>query len=157
MLIPVGRYGLVPKQDVAGLPEALLERMRRRQGSDGLCLFGADIDGGGFGCFGSGQLLAGQASAGLGDRVYGLVPDGVERLEIVVGGHPKRTVDVEQNFYIYSGSLGRGDIRWLDADGKLLKTIAGASDLAPEPPDPATSLCDPAVAREKCLSGRYAP
>ena len=169
VLIPVGRYGLMPPDmsEPAGVSAALLERMRQRmrerQGSDGLCVFAADQlngrpDGGGFACYGTEQLLQGHAAAGLGSRTYGLVPDGVEKIEIVDGGRTTQTVDVEQNFYIYSGQLGRGDLRWLDGDGKLLKTIPGASDLlAVEPPDPARSLCDPAVARNKCLSGRYAP
>ena len=169
VLIPVGRYGLMPPdaRAPAGISEALRERMRQRmrarQGSDGLCMFAADQvngrpDGGGFGCYSTAQLLQGQAAAGLGSRTYGLVPDGVEKIEIVAGGRTTQTVDVEQNFYLYSGQLGRGDRRWLDGDGKLIKTIPGASDLAPvEPPDPARSLCDPGVPRDKCLSGRYAP
>lgn len=146
------------------VPPALREAMRRRSGSNGLCLFAADADhgrlaAGGFGCYGTADLLAGRAAAGLGDRVYGLVPDGVDHLEISLPGRPPRTVAVAENFYIYTGSLGRGDIRWLDASGNVLRTIPGASDLGPGPParpDPAKSLCDPAVPRDQCPSGRYA-
>lgn len=157
VLIPVGRYGLAP----AGAPPVVSERLRDRAGSNGLCLFAADQDhghlaGGGFGCYSTQQLLSGQAIAGLGDRVYGLAPDGVEKIDVALeNGRILATANVEQNFFIYDGSLGRGNLRWLDERGKIVKTIPGASELPALPPDPATSICDPRVPEEKCVSGLY--
>jgi hypothetical protein len=124
VLIPVGRYGLPP----AGLPAKLRRAMHRPAGSDGLCVFAADQDhghpaGGGFGCYSTRDLLAGRASAGLGHRVYGLVPDGVDRIEVALAGGTMLTAKVEQNLFIYSGSLGRGELRWLDRQGAVLKTV----------------------------------
>jgi hypothetical protein len=128
VLIPVGRYGLAP----AGLPAAMRRHWHRPAGRDGLCLFAADQDhgkpaGGGFGCYGTRQLLDGQATAGLGHRVYGLVPDGVDRIAVTLAGRATLMVNVAQNFFIYGGSLGRGTIRWLDHDGKVLRTLRRAS------------------------------
>ena len=157
VLIPVGRYGLTP----AGTPQAFAERPGRREGADGLCVFAADQDhgrpaGGGFGCYNTKQLLSGHAIAGLGDRVYGLAPDGIEKVEVALqDGRILATANVEQNFFIYDGSLGRGNLRWLDEQGRIVKTIPGASDLPAPPPDPATSICDPAVPEDQCVSGLY--
>jgi len=130
VLIPVGRYGLAP----AGVPASMQERLRRRAGSDGLCLFAADQAhgrpaGGAFGCYSTQQLLHGRAIAGLGRRVYGLVPDGVDKIKITLADNTTSTVNVQQNFFIYSGSLGRGEIRWLNKHGAVLRTIAHAADL----------------------------
>lgn len=124
VLIPVGRYGLLPADAPA------LMRERRRAGSDGLCLFAADQDhgrpaGGGFGCYGTRELLANRAAAGLGDRAYGLVPDGVASIEVVGDGR-RITAEVNGNFYIYTGSLGRGELRWLDGRGEVIKSFPGA-------------------------------
>jgi hypothetical protein len=157
VLIPVGRYGLAP----AGTPPALAERLGRREGVDGLCVFAADQDhgrpaGGGFGCYSTQQLLSGQAIAGLGDRVYGLAPDGIDKVEVALDdGRILATANVVQNFFIYDGALGRGDLRWLDDQGKIVKTIPAASDLPAPPPDRATSICDPAVPKDQCVSGLY--
>jgi hypothetical protein len=129
VLIPVGRYGLDP-DGASPIP--------RPSGSDGLCVFAEDRDhgqpaGGGFGCYSTEQLLHGQLIAGLGQRVYGLVPDGVDKLQITTA-NTTLTVEVEQNFFIYSGMLGAGEIRWLDKTGRVLRTIPGAPGLPSVPP-----------------------
>lgn len=151
VLIPVGRYGLHPPGDPA-IP-------RRQAGSDGLCLFAADQHqgqpaGGGFGCYSTQQLVDGRASAGLGSRVYGLVPDGVEKIKISLADRTQ-TLKVDENFFIYSGSLGAGEVQWLGEQGNVLRTFPGAPHL-PTPPDPAKGICDAAVPRDQCPSGRYA-
>ena len=133
VLIPVGRYGLLP----ADAPAVVREH--RRSGSDGLCLFAADQyhgrpAGGGFGCYGTRELLDNRAAAGLGRRVYGLVPDGVARIQVVGRDGTTLTAGVEDNFYIYTGSLGGGELRWLDERGEVIKSFPGAPALAP--PDP---------------------
>ena len=133
VLIPVGRYGLLPPDAPAFMQE------RRRAGTDGLCIFAADgangqLAGGGFGCYGTQQLLDNRATAGLGRRVYGLVPDGVASIEVVGAGGRRLTADVKDNFYIYTGSLGGGELRWLDERGDVVKSFPGAPFLAP--PDP---------------------
>jgi hypothetical protein len=130
VLIPVGRYGILPPDAPA------MMREHRPSGSDGLCLFAADQDhghlaGGGFGCYGTRELLDNKAAAGLGHRVYGLVPDGVARIQVVGRDGATLTADVNDNFYIYSGSLGGGELRWLDARGDVIKAFPGAPDLAP--------------------------
>jgi hypothetical protein len=138
VLIPVGRYGLDPE---GASPIA------RPSGADGLCVFAEDRDhgqpaGGGFGCYSTEQLLHGQLIAGLGQRVYGLVPDGVDKLQITTGD-TTQTVDVNQNFFIYSGMLGAADIRWLDTDGGVLRTIPGA---------PTSRRCHHHCTRQACAN-----
>lgn len=154
VLIPVGRYGLLPDD----APESMRER--RRTGADGLCLFAADQEngrpaGGGFGCYGTQALLANRAAAGLGDRAYGLVPDGVASIE-VVGDGMRITADVKNNFYIYTGSTGAGEMRWLDKRGDLVKSFPGAPDLPMTPLDPPMTICDASVPAAQCRSGLWA-
>jgi hypothetical protein len=158
VLIPVGHYNAAP-----GVAAAMRPEHDRLSGPDRLCLFAADQEagrpaGGGFGCYSTEQLLAGRAAAGLGRRTYGLVPDGVARLQRTAPDGTRSTVEVHENVYIYDGLLGRDTVHWIGADGHVIKTLPGAEvELPPAAAeaDPATSLCDPAVPANQCASGRY--
>lgn len=138
VLIPVGRYGLPPS---GGHPAGQQLVQRRPAGSDGLCVFAADADhghlaGGASACYSTKELLAGRAIAGLGNRIYGLVPDGVAKIEVTRSDRTAITANVEQNFFIYSGNLGSGDVRWLDEGGAVIKTFPREAHLGPPPKRP---------------------
>ena len=57
------------------------------------------------------------------------MPDGVVRIEVVGADGGRTTANVKDNFYIYTGSLGDGELRWLDERGDVIKSFPGASDL----------------------------
>lgn len=160
VLIPVARFGLESAHGAQPLGAA-------RTGSNGLCLFAADTqdgraDGGGFGCYTTAEISRGRATASVGSHVYGLVPDGVRTVQVKFsdGGVSEATVD--DNLFAYSapasglpGAIVR-DATWYDGAGVRVRTVPGTSIPSPTEVDPATSLCDPAVPRDRCMSGNYA-
>jgi hypothetical protein len=103
--------------------------------SDALCLL---FDAGGS-CGTLANLRAGQLFAIAGDRIYGIVPDGVASVTLAYPNGERLKTDVEDNFFAIAGApvvqrslpgagagtppltLGaRPTIQWLDADGNVV-------------------------------------
>ena len=76
---------------------------------DALCVYYPFIDHGSLNtnthCWRTGQLLAGQALAGIGAHEYGLVPDGVLSVRVAVGAWEK-SVQVHRNFFDVTRPVG---------------------------------------------------
>lgn len=159
VLVPVAQYGLERTGDPAPLRGASMRK-------DGLCLVATDTDrgepaGASFGCYVTDQVRAGEAVAAIGQHVYGLVPDDVDSVSVLFDEGHAVNVAVQNNLFTYTvpaaSDARAANLQWRDRAGSTIKTIPGSGVPSPDATYPATSLCDPAVPRDKCLSGKYAP
>jgi hypothetical protein len=106
--------------------------------TDGLCLFVADPSGvgGASACHTPEELLsgAGRLPAMVGNRLYGLAPDGVARVEVDLGDGRTVSAAVEDNLFITAvthqgigvdtpGAPTPLAVRWIAADGRVLQRI----------------------------------
>lgn len=159
VLVPVAQFGLERKAAPAPLQAAPTR-------NDGLCLVATDTDrgepaGASFGCYVTDQIRAGEAIAAIGQQVYGLVPDGVDSVSVRLTGDHVIDATVQDNLFTYTvparSATRAENLQWRDGNGSTIKSVAGSTVPSPDATDPTTSLCDPAVPRDKCLSGNYAP
>jgi hypothetical protein len=96
-----------------------------------LCVIAAEPngDGGGHMCWTTSQVRHGRAVGALGVRIFGIVPDGVARVQVHFAHGPEDTALVGDNFFELSPPSGPGPggsvvprrwtwITWLDAQGR---------------------------------------
>lgn len=97
---------------------------RRLEIRDAVCLiYIRPQSGGSYTCHSLADVESGKALTTYVDHTYGLVPDGVARVEVVSATGARPSVQVEDNvFDVAAGSKPRV-IRWLGADGRVLRVI----------------------------------
>lgn len=88
-------------------------------GTDGLCVFAADLAGphgttagGGFSCFSQDQATTGKAIFAIGQHVYGLAPDDVEKVTVKYPGYPSITSTPHDNVYAYDAPGALPPLGW---------------------------------------------
>ncbi|HEU4977165.1 MAG TPA: hypothetical protein VFT50_18900 [Baekduia sp.] len=97
---------------------------------DALCVFAAEPngDGGGKSCWSTRDVLDGHAVAGIGPRLYGLVPDGVATVEVRLADGRVEPSTVTDNFFELERPASddpRIPMRWMwitwrDRDGRVV-------------------------------------
>jgi hypothetical protein len=133
-----GAVVLIPVAGFRGpFPTALTQPDETQTaGVDGLCLFVADPTGGGAsGCRSLDELLngVGRLPQVAGSRMYGLVPDGVARVEVTLAEGPALSANVRNNLFVIDLSAQHfapparparaREVRWLDSSGALIERI----------------------------------
>jgi hypothetical protein len=81
------------------------------------------------------DVREGQAVGIVGDRGWGLVPDGVARASVAGAGGRETEVPVRSNLLTVPSSAyrgGSGVVEWLDADGRTIVPEGGAPMTLPE-------------------------
>lgn len=116
---------------------------------DSVCLYVPDRGGaaGGF-CKRADDIQAGFALGSQGDDVYGIVPDGVARVELE-RGRTSTAIDVRENFF-YAGPpspIAPTKARWFDANGEVIRTIDYVGYSRNRPAPSASAAKNPACAR----------
>jgi hypothetical protein len=153
VLIPVAHFALEAPGQTAPTQRG------SSTGDDGLCLFRADQNagagaGGYFSCFSSQQLTDGAASGAMGTEAFGLVPDGVARVEVDFGIGSPRMLLVTDNSYSVIAPEGAAPlpsrVTWLGPDGKPLRVIT--RDGGPVAQEPTKMVCDQAVPAAQCTA-----
>jgi hypothetical protein len=136
-LVPVERFNLRTSKMIRPDMSPRLRRVLALK-RDGLCVFVPEPegDGGGYGCNTWEEIKAGQLPSSLGPTLYGLVPDGVARVEIEFTDAAPLTAGVRENFYAARAPQASAEnpprilsSRWLGSDGSVLKELR-----APQPP-----------------------
>lgn len=163
VLVPVERYDI----DSANLPAGAAHRAPK---ADGLCLFvedrqGGQEAGGGWSCFSTAQVLAGEAGGGIGSTRYGVLPDGVAKLAITYTQGDAITAPVDDNVFAYLPPRDKTPPdrstqpvetrRWIAGDGAVLKTITGLALLSGV--QTRSMACDPKVPAGQCARLKSAP
>jgi hypothetical protein len=137
------------RRGITKLTSADIAAIRQRVGPapNGLCVFREDFDhgqpaGGGESCFATDQVRDGQAMLGLGNVAYGLVPDGVDHLDVTVDGKTT-TLPVTDNAWFLQAPPGTIPIPqrivWRSVFGSEIKTINHDAPSGPPPTVPSTA------------------
>lgn len=128
-LIPVERFNVGMERLMHKAPPELRPAFEEQR--DGLCLWMPDpVDGGDLGCYTTEGLQAGLpavSSSAPGRRVfYGLVPDGVARVQIDLKNGDRLTAVPRENFYASTTASGppyADRTRWYDDEGRVVSEV----------------------------------